>query len=98
MSSVSRHPVKSFQLLRRRQSCDFPEIRAELLKLGYGQPCPDCATQVQRIRYAANETNYCPRCQTDGRLLADRALSRLLKRDWPRTVDELERLDPPGGS
>lgn len=57
----------------------------------YGQPCPDCGTAVQRIRYASNETNYCPRCQTDGRLLADRALSRLLKKDWPRSIDELER-------
>ncbi len=57
----------------------------------YGQPCPACGTAVQRIRYAANEANYCPTCQTDGRLLADRGLSRLLKSDWPRTLDELER-------
>ena len=56
----------------------------------YRQPCPDCGTPVQRIRYRDNETNYCPRCQTDGRLLADRALSRLLREDWPRTVEELE--------
>jgi formamidopyrimidine-DNA glycosylase len=56
----------------------------------YGLPCPVCATNVQRIRYADNETNYCPRCQTKGRLLADRSLSRLLKDDWPKTVDELE--------
>jgi formamidopyrimidine-DNA glycosylase len=55
----------------------------------YGQPCPVCSTPVQRIRYASNETNYCPRCQTEGRLLADRALSRLLKQDWPRSIDEL---------
>jgi len=55
----------------------------------YGKPCPVCATPVQRIRYASNETNYCPRCQTEGRLLADRALSRLLKQDWPRSIDEL---------
>jgi formamidopyrimidine-DNA glycosylase len=55
----------------------------------YGKPCPVCSTPVQRIRYASNETNYCPRCQTDGRLLADRALSRLLKQDWPRSIDEL---------
>ncbi len=54
------------------------------------QPCPVCGTPVQRIRYASNETNYCPTCQTGGRLLADRALSRLLKSDWPRTVEELE--------
>jgi formamidopyrimidine-DNA glycosylase len=57
----------------------------------YREPCPDCGTAIQRIRYASNETNYCPRCQTGGRLLADRSLSRLLKKDWPRTVDELEQ-------
>ena len=53
-------------------------------------PCPVCGAPVQRIRYADNETNYCARCQTDGRLLADRAMSRLLKEDWPRTLEELE--------
>ncbi len=58
----------------------------------YRQPCPACGTPVQRIRYADNETNYCPRCQTEDRVLADRALSRLLKDDWPRTVDELDQL------
>ena len=57
----------------------------------YGQPCPDCGGAVQRIAYAANEANYCPNCQTGGRLLADRALSRLLREDWPRTLEELER-------
>jgi formamidopyrimidine-DNA glycosylase len=56
----------------------------------YGQPCPVCGTEVQRIRYADNETNYCPRCQTGGKLLADRSLSRLLKDDWPGTIDQLE--------
>jgi len=56
----------------------------------YGKPCPDCGSPIQRIVYAENETNYCARCQTDGKLLADRALSRLLKQDWPRTLDELE--------
>ena len=56
----------------------------------FGQPCPDCDAAVQRIRYAANETNYCARCQTGGRLLADRALSRLLREDWPRSIDEVE--------
>lgn len=55
----------------------------------FGEPCPDCGTAVQRIRYA---TNYCPRCQTDGRVLADRSLSRLLKKDWPRTIEKLEEL------
>jgi formamidopyrimidine-DNA glycosylase len=59
----------------------------------YRQPCPTCGTPVQRIRYAENETNYCPSCQTEGRLLADRGLSRLLKQDWPRSLEELdERL------
>ena len=56
----------------------------------YGQPCPSCGAAVQRIRYAANETNYCARCQTGGRLLADRAMSRILRADWPRSIDELE--------
>jgi formamidopyrimidine-DNA glycosylase len=55
----------------------------------YKEPCPRCGTRIQRIRYAANETNYCPTCQTGGKLLADRALSRLLREDWPRSVDEL---------
>jgi formamidopyrimidine-DNA glycosylase len=72
----------------------FPEkvtaFRPEMAVHGkFGQPCPDCSTPVQRIRYANNETNYCARCQTGGRLLADRALSRLLKSDWPKTIDEL---------
>jgi formamidopyrimidine-DNA glycosylase len=58
----------------------------------YKQPCPRCNTKVQRIRYASNETNYCPFCQTGGKLLADRALSRLLREDWPRTPEELESL------
>jgi formamidopyrimidine-DNA glycosylase len=58
----------------------------------FGQPCPRCARPVQRIRYADNETNYCPACQTGGKVLADRSLSRLLGSDWPRTLDELEAL------
>jgi formamidopyrimidine-DNA glycosylase len=57
----------------------------------YGQPCPVCASPVQRIRYASNEANYCPTCQTGGKLLADRSLSRLLKDDWPRSLEELEK-------
>jgi formamidopyrimidine-DNA glycosylase len=57
----------------------------------YGQPCPRCGAPIQRIAYARNESNYCPACQTGGRLLADRALSRLLRDDWPKTLDELER-------
>lgn len=56
----------------------------------YGQPCPVCETAVQRIRYASNETNYCPRCQTGGKLLADRSLSKLLKDDWPKTIEAWE--------
>jgi len=58
----------------------------------YGQPCPVCGEKIQRIRYADNETNYCARCQTEGKLLADRSLSRLLHSDWPRTLEELEAL------
>lgn len=73
----------------------FPEtvtaFRDEMAVHGrYGQPCPDCGAPVQRIRYASNETNYCARCQTDGRRLADRAMSRLLKEDWPRSIDDVE--------
>ncbi len=60
----------------------------------YEQPCPECDTQIQRIRYKSNETNYCPRCQNDGKLLADRSLSRLLKKDWPKTIEELEDVKP----
>jgi len=58
----------------------------------YGEPCPRCGAKIQRIRYAANETNYCARCQTGGKLLADRSLSRLLREDWPRSLEELEEL------
>ena len=58
----------------------------------YKQACPRCGCKIQRIRYAANETNYCPTCQTGGKLLADRSLSRLLREDWPRTPEELEML------
>jgi len=80
--------------LRAETGDAFPEkvtaFRPEMAVHGrYGQPCPVCGTRVQRIRYADNETNYCARCQTDGKLLADRALSRLLKQDWPRSIDEV---------
>lgn len=73
----------------------FPEkvtaFRPDMAVHGkFGKPCPVCGAKVQRIRYADNETNYCARCQTGGRLLADRALSRLLKEDWPRSLDEAE--------
>jgi formamidopyrimidine-DNA glycosylase len=86
--------------LRAQVGDGFPEhvtaFRAGMAVHGrYRQPCPDCGAPVQRIAYANNETNYCARCQTGGRLLADRALSRLLKRDWPRTLEELEALRRP---
>jgi formamidopyrimidine-DNA glycosylase len=84
-------------ITRLREECagEFPEkvtaFRKEMAVHGrYGQPCPDCGSPVQRIVYAHNEANYCATCQTEGRLLSDRALSRLLKDDWPRTLEELE--------
>jgi formamidopyrimidine-DNA glycosylase len=85
--------------LRRESGAGFPEgvsaFRPGMAVHGrYGQPCPDCGAPVQRIVHAENETNYCPRCQTEGRLLADRALSRLLRADWPRTLEELEERRP----
>ena len=83
--------------LRLESGDEFPEkvtaFRSGMAVHGrYKEPCPRCGTKIQRIRYAANETNYCPNCQTGGKLLADRALSRLLREDWPRTPDELEAL------
>jgi formamidopyrimidine-DNA glycosylase len=80
--------------LRQESKGDFPTrvtaFRDEMAVHGkFGKPCPVCGTAVQRIRYADNETNYCPHCQTADRLLADRALSRLLKEDWPRSIDEM---------
>jgi formamidopyrimidine-DNA glycosylase len=83
--------------LRAEAEAGFPEkvtaFRKEMAVHGrYGQPCPRCGEKIQRIRYADNETNYCARCQTGGKVLADRALSRLLGSDWPRTLDELEAL------
>ena len=82
--------------LQRETGENFPEkvtaFREGMAVHGrYRQPCPDCGAPIQRIVYAANEANYCANCQTGGRLLADRSLSRLLKQDWPRTLDELER-------
>jgi formamidopyrimidine-DNA glycosylase len=82
--------------LQRETGDEFPEkvtaFREGMAVHGrYGQPCPDCGQPVQRVVYAANEANYCAGCQTGGRLLADRSLSRLLREDWPRTLDELER-------
>lgn len=86
--------VEWTERLRAEAGDAFPEkvtaFRPEMAVHGrFGQPCPVCGTPVQRIRYADNETNYCARCQTDGKLLADRALSRLLKQDWPRSIDEV---------
>ena len=84
-------------ILRNQTGEGFPEkvtaFRPEMAVHGkFGQACPACGATVQRIRYADNETNYCPRCQTGGKLLADRSLSLLLKRDWPGTPEELEEL------
>jgi formamidopyrimidine-DNA glycosylase len=81
--------------LRKEVGDGFPDkvtaFRPEMAVHGkYGNPCPVCGTKVQRIVYADNEANYCPTCQTEGRLLADRSLSRLLKEDWPKTLEELE--------
>jgi len=83
--------------LRDEAAARFPEhvtaFRKEMAVHGrYNEPCPRCGAPVQRIRYADNETNYCAQCQTNGTLLADRSLSRLLKADWPRTLEELESL------
>jgi formamidopyrimidine-DNA glycosylase len=83
--------------LRDEAKGEFPEhvtaFRNDMAVHGrFGQPCPRCGEPVQRIRFADNETNYCARCQTGGRLLADRSLSRLLKADWPRTLEELDEL------
>ena len=91
--------ARSSQLDRTARARDgrrFPEkvtaFRPEMAVHGrYGKPCPRCGSPVQRIVYARNESNYCPTCQTNGRLLADRALSRLLRDDWPRTLEDLER-------
>ncbi len=83
--------------LQREAQTKFPEkvtaFRKDMAVHGrFGQPCPRCGDPIQRIRYADNETNYCARCQTGGKVLADRSLSRLLGDDWPRTLDELEAL------
>lgn len=93
---ATRHTLKSWtRHLSREVGDGFPEkvtaFREEMAVHGrFKLPCRVCGTAIQRIRYASNETNYCPRCQTDGKLLADRSLSRLLKKDWPRSIDELE--------
>jgi formamidopyrimidine-DNA glycosylase len=86
--------------LQEQAGGEFPEkvtaFHEEMAVHGrYGLPCPDCGSPVQRVVYASNEANYCASCQTGGRLLADRSLSRLLREDWPRTLDELERRRRP---
>ena len=83
--------------LREQSAVSFPEkvtaFREGMATHGrFKEPCPRCGAKIQRIRYAANETNYCPNCQTNGKLLADRSLSRLLRDDWPRTAEELENM------
>jgi formamidopyrimidine-DNA glycosylase len=92
--------VRWIDLLRQQTGDGFPEkvtaFRPEMAVHGkFGQPCLVCGLKVQRIRYADNETNYCPGCQTAGRLLADRSLSLLLKKDWPRTLEELDEIRTP---
>ena len=94
-----RHVLSEWtERLRRDAGGEFPEgvtaFRDGMAVHGrHRQPCPVCGTAVQRIVHAANETNYCPRCQTDGRILSDRSLARLLKDDWPRTIEEMEALE-----
>ena len=84
--------------LRKRTGNEFPG-KVTAFKEGlavhgrFQKPCPECSTPIQRIRYAENECNYCPTCQTGGKLLADRALSAILKSDWPKTLEELEQLN-----
>jgi formamidopyrimidine-DNA glycosylase len=95
--AIKRTLTEWVERLRTEAVKSFPEkvtaFRPDMATHGkYGEPCPRCGSKIQRIRYGSNETNYCPTCQTGGRLLADRALSRLLKDDWPRTPEELENL------
>jgi formamidopyrimidine-DNA glycosylase len=96
--AATRHTLELWiDRLRAEAGDGFPEkvtaFRKNMAAHGrYGQPCPTCGEKILRIRYADNETNYCARCQTGGRVLADRSLSRLLRSDWPRTLDELEAL------
>ena len=98
LHAAARITLESWiERLRIEAQRGFPDkvtaFRAEMAVHGrFGQPCPRCGDEIQRIRYADNETNYCARCQTGGKLLADRALSRLLGADWPRSLEELETL------
>ena len=95
--AIKRTLTEWLERLRAESKEKFPEkvtaFRPDMATHGkYGQPCPRCGSKIQRIRYGSNETNYCPTCQTGGKLLADRSLSRLLKQDWPKTPEELEML------
>ena len=96
--AATRHTLQLWiDRLRAEAEAGFPEkvtaFRKDMAVHGrYGEPCPRCGEKIQRIRYANNETNYCARCQTGGKVLADRSLSRLLGSDWPRTLEELEAL------
>jgi formamidopyrimidine-DNA glycosylase len=96
LHAVTRRTLRHWtDVLQQECGDDFPEnvtaFRPDMAVHGkFGRPCPVCGGKIQRIRYASNETNYCPHCQTGGKLLADRALSRLLKKDWPATPEELE--------
>jgi formamidopyrimidine-DNA glycosylase len=99
-NAVRDQMVQWTERLRAGAGDKFPEkvtaFRPEMAVHGrYKQPCPRCGGKIQRIRYAANETNYCPNCQTGGKLLADRSLSRLLRQDWPKNAEDLEDLTAP---
>jgi formamidopyrimidine-DNA glycosylase len=96
-AAVRKNLTQWTERLRQESGDEFPEkvtaFRPGMTVHGrYKEPCLRCGTKIQRIRYAANETNYCPNCQTGGKLLADRSLSRLLREDWPRTPEEFELL------
>jgi formamidopyrimidine-DNA glycosylase len=99
VTAMKRVLAERTETLRRESEGSFPErvtaFREDMAVHGrYGKPCPVCGSKVQRIVYADNETNYCATCQTGGKLLADRSLSRLLREDWPRSLDELEDKRP----
>lgn len=96
-AATKKQLVQWTKTLREQSAKSFPKrvtaFREGMAAHGrYGEPCPRCGAKIQRIRYASNETNYCPQCQTKGKLLADRSLSRLLRDDWPRTEEELENM------
>jgi formamidopyrimidine-DNA glycosylase len=95
--AVRESMAEWIERLRKERGSVFPErvtaFRPDMAVHGkYDKPCPVCGSPVQRIVHAENETNYCPTCQTGGKLLADRSLSRLLKQDWPRSLEELEEM------